>query len=611
MPSLKSSTLIIGTSEAPHLSFGPDCALTVREASRNFLSDSYDVVAVPLLSALSEEFKKSYQDFKQKNLFSQLVLIAPQKSDPNDLKSALNFFPVFRISEDFKDPQFESHLMAALEQAQTIKQDSQLESLVREQNEKLKSLYQDLEVRVDKRQNFLLEARRKNYVAQSRWESTREAMMAIHQASSLGEIESHLLQVLQSSLELQSLRVFFRPQDQYFSKQNQTHNSFAFFQAPLFRDQEQIGSLFFLRAKGKTFQRDETDFLLRITEAVSLALDRLSKLDQSEMLKEQWQATFNAISDPVSIINDKYEIIQTNQAFLEKTGLSQDKVTASKCYQVLFGREAPCVHCNLGSNFRIETQKPKGSSFDVYSHKMQADPLGKKTFVNLYHDMTEQLKMERKILESAKLAELGTIGSSIAHELNNPLGGVLSFVQLIKMDLKKDDPLYEDIVSMEEGVNRCKEIIQNLLGFTRDPSVDEEIDLDLKDVIGRAMKIVELQTKSRGIEVKTFLPKDSAPFRGHLNLLSQAVRNILQTSIDALIENKGSHGVIEIRLEAKANDYQIQIIDNGLGSDLSTNLSLSVAGQIIHDHGGNLELFTQAKPLRLAKISLPRPVFQN
>lgn len=611
MPSLKSSTLIIGTSAAPHLSFGPDCALTVKEASHNFQVASYDVVAVTLLSALSAEFKQSYGDFKEKNLFSQLVLVAHNKSDPNDLKSALNLFPVFRISEDFKDPQFESHLMAALEQAQAIKQDSQLESLVKEQNDKLKGLYQDLEDRVDKRQNFLLEARRKNYVAQSRWESTREAMMAIHQALSVGEIESHLLQVLQSSLELQSLRVFFKPQDQFFSSQNKMQQSFVLFQAPLFRDQEQFGSIFFLRAKGKPFQREETDFLMRISEAVSLALDRLSKLDQSEMLKEQWQATFNAIADPVSIINDKYEIIQTNQAFLEKSGKTQSQVTAGKCYQVLFGRDAPCNHCNLGSNFRVEMQKPKGTSFDVYSHKMPADPHGKNTFVNLYHDMTEQLKMERKILESAKLAELGTIGSSIAHELNNPLGGVLSFVQLIKMDLKKDDPIYEDIVSMEEGVHRCKEIIQNLLGFTRDPSVDEETDLDLKDVVMRALKIVELQTKSRGIEVKTFLPKEASPFRGHLNLLSQAVRNILQTSIDATIENKGLHGVIEIRLESKSSDYQIQILDNGLGSDLSTNLSLSVAGQIIHDHGGNLELSTQAKPLRLAKISLPRLVFPN
>src|SRR5690606_2311847 len=122
-------------------------------------------------------------------------------------------------------------------------------------------------------------------------------------------------------------------------------------------------------------------------------------------------------------------------------------------------------------------------------------------FVNLYHDITKQLKMERQIMESTKLAELGTIGSSIAHELNNPLGGILSFTQLIKMDMSPDHPLYPDIVEMEAGVQRCKEIVQNLLGFTRNPNIDQEDDINLWEVMQRALKIVELQTKSLGVEV--------------------------------------------------------------------------------------------------------------
>jgi signal transduction histidine kinase len=233
--------------------------------------------------------------------------------------------------------------------------------------------------------------------------------------------------------------------------------------------------------------------------------------------------------------------------------------------------------------------------------------------VNLYHDVTEQLRMESKILESARLAEIGTIGSSIAHELNNPLGGILSFVQLIKMDLKKDDPLYMDIESMEEGVRRCKEIIENLLGFARNPESDIERDLDLKDVIERAIKIVELQTKSLGIEVRVVAPAVSFPFRGHLNLLSQAIRNLLQASIDALLEHlknqKGFQGQIELRLVSKDNQFELQILDNGLGAEFSTSLSLSVAGQIIRNLGGQLEFSSQSRPFRMAKVTLPRPVF--
>ena len=100
----------------------------------------------------------------------------------------------------------------------------------------------------------------------------------------------------------------------------------------------------------------------------------------------------------------------------------------------------------------------------------------------------------------------------------------------------------------------------------------------------------------------------------HLNFLSQAVRNLLQHSIDSLIEKsksqKNFHGFIEVRLELKSQDYVLKFLDNGLGSEATSSLSLSVAGQIIHDYNGHLEFSSQSKPFRLAQILLPRPVFQ-
>lgn len=136
--------------------------------------------------------------------------------------------------------------------------------------------------------------------------------------------------------------------------------------------------------------------------------------------------------------------------------------------------------------------------------------------------------MERQILESAKMAELGTIGSSIAHELNNPLGGILSFTQLIKMDMKPEHPMYQDIVEMEKGVQRCKEIVQNLLGFTRDPNFDKESIYPLYEVYDRAFKIIELQFKGEGIKYSLPPPDKSIIVLGHFNLLAQAFKNLLQ-----------------------------------------------------------------------------------
>lgn len=617
MPALNSSVLILGLPDFPELQVGADAVINWRSQLERLSQRSYQVVCAPLEEMKTSEFANLASSLQKNNPTIQMVMIADESSTTLDLQLIFEKYPIFRIANRNELPKLEKALVFGLEEAQMAQQEQELESLVREQNEKLKLLYQELEDRVQKRQKFLSETRRKTYIANARWESLREAMIAIYTSTSTSDMEKNLLSVLQPTLQLENIRILLKPHDQMLNQQKRAQSSFSIYQASLFKSQDQVGSILFIRNPNLNFQREETDFLLRVTEAVSLALDRQTKLEESETLKEQWQATFNAVSDPVALINQKHELVQTNSTFLTRAGLTEDQIIGQKCYNVLFQRESPCPHCELGKNFRLDVAKSKVTdkvTYDVYSQPVPVDPLETTVFVNLYHDVTAQIRMERKILESARLAEIGTIGSSIAHELNNPLGGILSFVQLIKMDLKPEDPIYEDISSMEEGVRRCKEIIQNLLGFTRNPVVDEESELDLRDVLHRAAKIVELQTKSRGIEVKLNLPSEPAPFRGHLNLLSQAVRNLLNASIDSLIEKsqtqKGFQGLIELRMNVKDTEYSFSILDNGLVTESAPSLGLSVAGQIIHDYGGHLEFSSRSQPFRLAHFTLPRPVFQ-
>lgn len=613
MQTLNSSVLILGYPNQKKLDIGADFVENWEKNISDFNQQNYDVICAPVKEITKDKFSELMSVLREKNPVIQTLLLYQVTDDIQTLKTVFSQYPVFRVSQENNWAMIEKDIIFCLEESQMSKQELELENLVKEQNDKLKNLYQELEDRIQKRQNYLLELRKKTYIANARWETLREAMIVVHQSISTGEMEMNLLSVLKPTMQLDSIRILLSPQDQFFNQQIQNKKNFSIFQTPLFKSEDRVGSLIFLRPEKLPFQKEETEFLLRVSETISLALDRQSKLEQSESLKEQWQATFNAVADPVSLINSKYELVQTNSAFLQKSGLRAEQIIGQKCHQILFQKDSPCQQCHLGKNFRLDFLKQK-SIYDVYSQQIPVEPLNSTVFVNFYHDVTEQTRMERKILESARLAEIGTIGSSIAHELNNPLGGILSFVQLIKMDLPKTDPLYEDIESMEDGVRRCRDIIENLLGFTRNPIVDEERVLDLSEVVQRAVKIVELQTKSIGIELKTFLPSEPCPFKGHLNLLSQALRNLLQASIETLIERtksqKGFQALIELRIEIKGPDYIFSILDNGLGSETAPSLNLSVAGQIIHDYGGQLEFMSQAKPFRLIKFSLARPVFQ-
>ncbi|MFM6929381.1 MAG: histidine kinase dimerization/phospho-acceptor domain-containing protein [Bdellovibrio sp.] len=618
MRTLKASFLLIGPWDSRLQELGAHIATDLSQAWHWIQDSTYNVVALSVTLILGKKFDEFYEEIKRVNPSTQFIAVVPVDFSANQLALLHKEYSFIRVMKSFNDPDMEAHLFTALEETNQRKQDENLALLIREQTEKLKRLQIELEERVHKRTRFLTEARRKLYLTNTRIEGFKIALMAVHQASSVGEIEQLLNDSLATSVQTSWIRIFFHPQDEQFASQVTAQLSFTQLQVPLFRHHEQVGSIFFLRAPDHPFNKEESDFLTRVAEAVALALDRIQKLRESESLKEQWEATFSSMSDPVVLIDQDYNIIQYNKAAGEKLTEREQTQNSRKCYAALYDRETPCPGCQRGSNFRMQSKDPSPRSFEVFSQSLIIDPDKPPVFVNLYHDITQQLKMERQILESAKMAELGTIGSSIAHELNNPLGGILSFTQLIKMDMPGDHPLYPDILEMEAGVQRCKEIVQNLLGFSRNPNADQEGEVSLKEVCTRALKIVELQTKSQGINVKLHFPADEAITIGHLNLLAQALKNVLQNAIDRLTEKsrqvKGFQGSLDIEITSGLDSAQIFIKDNGIpekNPSLPIGLGVPVASQILRDHKADLEFFSDPDKENVAKISFHRLVLRS
>jgi nitrogen-specific signal transduction histidine kinase len=586
-----------------------------------------DVIIIPLLMVLSMEATKFIHFFLGKNPWLQFILIAAPKTPIHDLEDCTNKLPIFRILENTQIGNLELACLGAIEKSRKMRQNLELEALVRNQHDKLKNLYQELEERIEKRQKILIDARQKSIEANSRWLFILKATAVVQQAESLGEIERSLCEVLGKHLGIVSIRIFSAQQAQLFRAQQSHQKSFSIYEAALIRGSEDVsmGSVFFLKEHASVFKKEDHDFLQKVSEVVALAMDRLYKLEQAYAMKEHWEATFDAVADPVIIINSDYRILQFNSSFAKKSGVPFSEIKLKKCYQLLFHNDKPCSNCSLGKQFELEhpSANIKGNklnTYKVFSHTILPTSENEKEtlFVNQYHDVTDQLSMQSKIVESARMAEIGTIGSSIAHELNNPLGGMLSFTQLIKLDLLKSDPIYPDILELENGIKRCRDIIQNLLSFTRNSDSEKKILVDLKDVIARSLKIIELQSRSAGIELKSNIHtkiNQGSPLPinvlGVLNHLTQAVQSVLQLSLrdnlGFLRSHKQHKGIIEVRLLQTIDEIQIQILDNGPAIEDRDSLNISIARQILRDHNGKIEFFPDQKPFKMAKISLPNP----
>lgn len=490
-----------------------------------------------------------------------------------------------------------------------LEQAKDLINLVNQTNDKLKRLMIQLEQKVGIRQEQLEESRIKNINAEKRLTTLKKTLVQIYRATSINEIEYGIKSALKEEFKIAWVSIR-RPSQ---SNISQKKEDLKFYKVTLKSGHKDFGHLFFFKQQGEIFNAKEKRFLSQVADAVSLSIERTFQYQKSQELKRQWEATFDAISDPICLTDENYNILRINSSFLKKTQTQDYKEhLGKKCYQALFRRSEICDGCQRGSIFQIRNpyRNKQSEVFDVYSNDISQHE--QKTYFQMYRDITQDLNLQRQVIESAKMAELGTISSSIAHELNNPIGGMLNFIQLMKMDLSGKENFFPDLIEIEKGIIKCKNIVKNLLGFSRKSFHADVTDISLNEVIEQAIMITELKTRSIGIEINYTKPEKNILLPGRFNLLTHAIRNILQNSQESLINkrklDKTFKGIISLQLMETSDSIKLKICDNGDGitpsdkdkifdplyttKDPETNsgLGLTLALQIVEEHGGTINV---------------------
>ena len=610
MPTLRTSLLLVGAWPQHLKDMGAVISHDLSEALHVVHDSSFDVVALTVTSLLEKKFIDFFSVLKKQNPAVQWLLVAPIEFDTKQLVQLHNQFHVHRVLQSFQDPALNDAIFSALEKAQQEKQNQNLETLIQEQNKTLLALQDDLEQRIEKRARSLSESRHRLRVLNSRTEALRKSMLAVYQAGSLSEMEQMLNESLATVAECSWIKVVPFPQDHSFQAQVKQMGSFSQLQIPLFKEQERIGSLFFMRAINESFTKDEIDFLNRVAEAVALAVIRIQKLNDSQTVKEQWETTFNSMSEPVAMISQDYDLVQMNSSS-EKLSAAP-KANKTKCYQVLFDRKEPCPGCQLGSRYHIESAANSPRTYDVYSQGIRLESERKNLFFNFYHDITEKIRLEKQLLDTAKRAELGTIGSSIAHELNNPLGGIITFTQILKSETAKDQPLYSDLLALEQGALRCKDIIQNLLEFSRTPSSDQIYDINFVEILQKVIRLIEVKTKPAGLEIELQTSGKILALKAESGRLSQIFAHLLQQQVQNLLDTpKIKKGKIIWKIYENNSMLIFEAFDNSPGPLWDKNVnsfSYSLVEQVLRDFAASLEIPASTSLDLKAKISFGRPV---
>jgi len=165
--------------------------------------------------------------------------------------------------------------------------------------------------------------------------------------------------------------------------------------------------------------------------------------------------------------------------------------------------------------------------------------------MGIFNDLREKIAQEEKIKEvllraarAEKMASLGQLAAGVAHEINNPLTGILLYGGLLLEDLRNDDPKYQEMQSIIEDANQCRNIVKSLLAYSRQTSANKEI-LDLNDLVEQSLSLIRDQSLFINIEIVKKISDEEMLIKVDRSQLNQVIINLVINAIDAM-ERKGT-----------------------------------------------------------------------
>ncbi len=331
---------------------------------------------------------------------------------------------------------------------------------------------------------------------------------------------------------------------------------------------------------------------------------------------------FQAIQDPVLIVTPEGLIVDANNAALSAAKKSQSEIVGKGICSIIHGGSSPHIKCPL-EEFLLtcaprveETTLPglAGEYLLTISPIKNPDGTVRKILL-VARELTSDEMRKADSLRTAQMAAIGELAAGVAHEVNNPITGIINFAQLLLDDSEKDSLQAELLDRIVNEGERIALIIKNLLSFARESENSNE-PVEINQVLKDSLSLVAHQLKKDGIKVKTNYSSKLCQIYGNFNQLQQVILNLLSNARFALNErypNASPDKTIEISCypfikEEGQTVTQISIKDAGTGipqgilkrlfdpffttkpSGKGTGLGLSISYGIIQDHGGIIKV---------------------
>jgi len=352
---------------------------------------------------------------------------------------------------------------------------------------------------------------------------------------------------------------------------------------------------------------------------------RLQNLNNELVIsRNKLEAFFDGITNPISIQDIHFNIVTVNFATTKYVQKSYDEIIGKKCYRIFFNKDKPCEYCMAPDcfhtmlSFNTEvTNKDMGVIFSIQFYPINMPAGTDRLILEFFQDITHQKKLQEELVQSEKLAGIGTLASGIAHEINNPLGGIIGTAELILNDIEDNSKLQEFTNDIIQYAENAAEVIKELTDYSRQ-DVKKQEPVHVPEVLESALKLAMRGMDFKEVNVSKKY-KEVPSIKANTNELQQVFLNLIINAVQAmpyggtlrlqcyqddgkaiiLIEDTGT-GIVATHLENIFTPF-FTTKDPGKGS----GLGLSITHQLVTTMGGRINVTSKHQEGTRFTITFP------
>jgi two-component system NtrC family sensor kinase len=432
---------------------------------------------------------------------------------------------------------------------------------------------------------------------------------------------------------------------------------------PMLVNGELIGILGIAAADPYRFDRSDEHLLRIIAGQIGVAVQNARLHDVVRRGKQEWEHTFDAISDPIAVFDSRGRLLRGNSALAILLGRPVTDLPHSTCHSIGFcGGSFPrcavgeaAIH---GAAGRFDLTLAGGEIFSVTTFPVAGDGDGP-SVVQVAKNVTDEIRSARRLrqlsdelgsangrltatvdqlkstqaqlLQSEKLSAIGQLVAGVAHELNNPLTSVIGYAQLLEEELLEASgptalrpmtELAQDLRRVVDESERAARIVRNLLAFARRQAA-ERAPQDIVELVTRVLSLRAYDLRLNAIELKTSYEPGLPPIIADASQIQQALLNLILNAEQAMRGRSMRRLSVSARFDQAASAVELSVTDTGHGiDDVSltrifdpffttrdvgdgTGLGLSICYGIVRDHGGQIHVESRVQAGTTFSLLLP------